>query len=61
MVAAGVDVGTVAKLMGHSSPIMLLNHYQYVMDQQKRAAVQAIPDVTHVPNEKAPADAAAGA
>lgn len=49
MVAAGVDVGTVAKLMGHSTPIMLLNHYQYVMDQQKRAAVEAMPDVPHVP------------
>ena len=49
MVAAGVDVGTVAKLMGHSTPIMLLNHYQYVMDQQKRAAVEAMPDV---PNKK---------
>lgn len=48
MVAAGVDVGTVAKLMGHSTPIMLLNHYQYVMDQQKRAAVEAMPDVPHV-------------
>ena len=44
-----MDVGTVAKLMGHSTPIMLLNHYQYVMDQQKRAAVEAMPDV---PNEK---------
>ena len=45
LVAAGVDIGTVAKLMGHSSPTMLLNHYQFVMDKQKRAAVEALPDL----------------
>ena len=45
MVAAGVDVGTVASLMGHSNPTMLLTHYQYVMDKQKRAAVEALPEV----------------
>lgn len=28
LIARGVDIGTVAKLMGHSSPTMLLNHYQ---------------------------------
>ncbi|MBQ9537123.1 MAG: tyrosine-type recombinase/integrase, partial [Desulfovibrionaceae bacterium] len=43
LVAAGVDIGTEAKLMGHSSPTMLLNHYQFVMDKQKRAAVEALP------------------
>ncbi|MGE9985408.1 tyrosine-type recombinase/integrase [Desulfovibrio sp. SGI.169] len=45
LVAAGVDVGTVASLMGHSNPTMLLTHYQYVMDKQKRAAVESLPDV----------------
>ena len=45
LIAAGVDVGTVAKLMGHSTPTMLLTHYQYVMDTQKRAAVEALPDI----------------
>lgn len=45
MVAAGVDIGTVAKLMGHSTPTMLLTHYQYVMDKQKKAAVEALPDI----------------
>ncbi len=35
-IAAGADIGTVAKLMGHSSPAMILNHYQFVMDEQKR-------------------------
>lgn len=45
MIAAGVDVGTVASLMGHSNPTMLLTHYQYVMDRQKRAAVESLPEV----------------
>ncbi len=45
-IAAGVDIGTVAKLMGHSTPTMLLTHYQYVMDTQKRAAVEALPDIS---------------
>ena len=45
LIAGGVDIGTVAKLMGHSNPLMLLKHYQYVMDTQKRAAVEALPDV----------------
>jgi integrase len=46
--AAGVDVGVVAKLMGHTSPTMILNHYQHVMDSQKRAAMDAMPDIPHV-------------
>lgn len=54
MIAAGVDVGTVAKLMGHSTPVMLLSHYQYVMDRQKRAAVEALPDICHVPSRMCP-------
>lgn len=49
LIAAGVDIGTVAKLMGHSTPTMLLTHYQYVMDGQKRAAVEALPDIPHIP------------
>lgn len=54
LIASGVDMGTVAKLMGHSSPTMLLHHYQYVMDGQKRAAVEALPDLAHVPNAMCP-------
>ena len=49
LVAAGVDVGTVAKLMGHSNPVMLLTHYQYVMDKQKKDAVESLPKFGHVP------------
>ncbi len=43
-IAAGVDVGTVAQLMGHD-PKMLLEHYQHVADKQKRVAVEALPDI----------------
>lgn len=53
-IAAGVDIGTVANLMGHSSPTMLLKHYQFVMDGQKRAAVEALPDNLYVPSGMCP-------
>ena len=43
-IAAGIDVGTVAQLMGHD-PKMLLDHYQHVADKQKRAAVEALPSI----------------
>ncbi len=45
MIAAGADVGTVAKLMGHTSPQMVLTHYQHVMTKQKKAAIEALPDM----------------
>ncbi|MDE7065230.1 MAG: tyrosine-type recombinase/integrase [Desulfovibrionaceae bacterium] len=66
LIAQGIDIGTVAKLMGHSSPAMLLNHYQFVMDSQKRAAVESLPDLgacahVHVPKRKAPAGVSARA
>lgn len=54
LIAAGVDIGTVAKLMGHSGPAMLLTHYQYVMDKQKKAAVEALPQLARVPNSMCP-------
>lgn len=43
LIAAGVDVGTVAQLMGHSSPVMTLTFYQHVLDSQKRQAIDALP------------------
>ena len=54
LIAGGADIGTVAKLMGHSSPTMLLHHYQYVMDRQKRAAVEALPDFVYVSKSMCP-------
>lgn len=52
--AAGVDVGTVARLMGHTNTVMVLKHYQHVMTSQKKAAVEALPDVPQL----CPADCA---
>ena len=43
LVAAGVDIATVAHLMGHSSPQMLLKHYLFVLDKQKISAVEQLP------------------
>lgn len=54
LIAGGVDIGTVSKLMGHNSPAMLLTHYQYVMDKQKRAAVEALPSIGHVSKSMCP-------
>ena len=53
-IAAGTDIGTVARLMGHSSPNMILQHYQFVMDKQKRVAVEALPEVKYVPQNMCP-------
>lgn len=49
LIAAGTDIGTVAALMGHSSPSMLLKHYQFVLDKQKVSAVESLPDLPCVP------------
>ena len=53
-IAAGADIGTVARLLGHSSPTMILQHYQFVMDKQKRAAVEALPEFKYVPKNMCP-------
>ena len=54
LIAQGVDIGTVAKLMGHSSPNMIFQHYQVVMDKQKRAAVESLPEYAYVPKKMCP-------
>ncbi len=47
-IAAGADIGTVAKLMGHASLTMVLKHYQHVLNSQKIAAIEAIPEPKYV-------------
>ncbi|MBE6441556.1 MAG: hypothetical protein E7022_04375 [Desulfovibrio desulfuricans] len=42
LIANGCDVGTVARLLGHSSPQMVYQHYQHVSTVQKRAAVATL-------------------
>ena len=54
LIAQGVDIGTVAKLMGHSSPNMIFQHYQFVLDKQKKAAVDALPNLAYVPSSMCP-------
>lgn len=54
LIAQGVDIGTIAKLMGHSSPTMIFQHYQFVMDKQKKSAVEALPDLLNVPKQMCP-------
>ena len=47
-IAAGADIGTVAKIMGHTSLTMVLKHYQHVLDSQKRAAAESVPVPVYV-------------
>ncbi len=44
-IAGGADLGTVAKLMGHSSVQMVVKHYQHVATKQKRQAVESLPEL----------------
>ncbi len=43
LIANGVDIGTVASLMGHKSPTMVLEHYQHVLNRQKKEAIATLP------------------
>ena len=43
--AGAADIGSVATLMGHVDASMILKTYQHVQDTQKRAAVEAAPDI----------------
>lgn len=43
--AGSADIGSVARLMGHVDASMILNTYQHVQDTQKRAAIEAAPDI----------------
>ena len=45
LLAGGVDPGTVAKLKGHTSPAMVFVHYQHIISEQKRRAVEALPEL----------------
>ena len=47
----GKDIGTVAQLMGHSSPTMLLKHYQHVCTPQKREAIESLGDRREEPHK----------
>jgi integrase len=46
-IAAGADIGTVARLMGHANVTMTLSYYQHVATKQKKQAVEALPELDH--------------
>ncbi len=49
IIAGGADVGTVAALMGHTSLVMVLKHYQHVLNEQKRdAALPPLPGCVQI-------------
>ncbi len=52
LIKEGVDVGTVANLMGHSSPQMIYKHYQHVLTEQKRSAVESLPKINYMTKKK---------
>lgn len=60
-IAAGADIGTVSRLMGHASVQMVLKHYQHVATKQKKQAIEALPEISlesvpcawqHVPDKR---------
>jgi integrase len=50
--AGKADIGSVAGIMGHTDPSMILRVYQHVHDAQKRAAVEALPDMLQLGGRK---------
>jgi integrase len=57
----GADIGSVADIMGHSDRSMILKVYQHVQYTQKRAAVEAVPDILNLGNkQKKPLDITIG-
>lgn len=50
-ICAGTDIGTLSSLMGHTSPMMILKHYQHVTGKAKRSAVEALPDIPNMYGE----------
>ncbi len=47
-IAAGVDYGTVAALMGHISLMMVLKHYQHVKNALKVRIMEQMPHIVLV-------------
>lgn len=49
----GIDIGTVAKLMGHTSTTMVVKYYQYVGDSDKLKALEKIAQCMDSPSIQA--------
>ena len=39
------DLKSVADIMGHSNPNMILTHYQHTSESSRRAAIESFPDI----------------
>jgi integrase len=50
--AGKADIGSVAGIMGHSDPSMILKVYQHVHEAQKRIAIEALPDMLQLDKRK---------
>ncbi|MFI3272975.1 MAG: site-specific integrase [Pseudomonadota bacterium] len=50
--ANGADIKALADIMGHQDVTMILKTYQHVQESQRRAAIEAIPDITIISNTK---------
>lgn len=59
-IAAGADYGTVAALMGHKSPMMVLKHYQHVKNAQKVAVMEQMPQIVFRGDSVCPNEGAEG-
>ena len=42
MLARGADLKTVARILGHKSPVTTMTVYQHVSDEQTRAAIDKL-------------------
>lgn len=45
MIANGVDVVTVSKMLGHSTPSMTTDVYSHLIEEAKRKAAECVADV----------------
>lgn len=45
----GADIKALAEIMGHKDATMILRTYQHVQDSQRRAVVEAVPDILDLP------------
>ena len=45
MIASGVDVVTVSKMLGHANPSMTTDTYSHIIEDAKRRATECVADV----------------
>ncbi len=45
MIANGVDIVTVSKMLGHANPSMTTDVYSHIIEESKRKATECVADV----------------